>query len=148
MPTYEFRDIKPLDYINYLVVSESIEQLILEVDEQTNMFVSGDIDKIDNYFNENQTLNCYRFIQECINNIIKHANAKVLSVSALKNQNTIIITIKDNGNGFDVITAKKNNSLSLKTIYERIRILKGELTIDSKPNTGTTITAIIPIKNA
>jgi len=133
--------------LKQLGLSESIEQLIQDVDEQTNMYVSGDIDVIDAYFNETDTLNCYRFIQECINNILKHANAKALSVNVTKHQNTIEIAIKDNGKGFDVITEEKKNSLGLKTMYERIRILKGELTIDSKSNSGTTIMAVIPIKH-
>lgn len=133
--------------LKQLGLTESIEQLILEVDEQTNLFVSGDIDEIDGFFNEEQTLNCYRFIQECINNCLKHAHAKALSISALKVHETIEINIKDNGKGFDAINAQKQNSLGLKTIYERIRILKGELNIDSKPNKGTTITAKIPINN-
>ena len=133
--------------LKQLGLTESIEQLILEIDEQTDLFVSGDIDKIDAFFNEDQTLNCYRFIQECIHNCIKHANAKALSVSALKLGNTIKISIQDNGKGFDATNAQKQNSLGLKTIYERIRILKGELTIESKPNQGTIIIAKIPLKN-
>lgn len=133
--------------LKQLGLSESIEQLILDVDEQTDMFVSGDIENIDNYFNETQTLNCYRFIQECINNCLKHAEAKAISITVLKKTESIKITIQDNGKGFDVINAKKKNSLGLKTIYERIRILKGELTIDSKPKQSTIITAKIPLSN-
>ena len=133
--------------LKQLGLTESIEQLILDVDEQTNLFVSGDVDPIDAYFNEAQTLNCYRFIQECINNTLKHANAKALSVSVLKFNHSITISIQDNGKGFDASNAKKQNSLGLKTIYERIRILNGELTIDSKPYKGTTITAKLPLNN-
>ncbi|WP_397363098.1 histidine kinase [Olleya sp. R77988] len=133
--------------LKQLGLTESIEQLILDVDEQTDLFVSGEVDNIDKYFNENQTLNCYRFIQECINNCLKHANAKTLLVSVIHDVNIIEINIKDNGKGFDIINAKKQNSLGLKTIFERIRILKGEINIDSKPNKGTLITATIPLTN-
>ncbi|WP_034057964.1 sensor histidine kinase [Lacinutrix jangbogonensis] len=133
--------------LKQLGLSKSIEQLILEVDEQTNLFISGEVDKIDTYFNEDQTLNCYRFIQECVNNCLKHGDAKALSISVLKTNDYIKISIQDNGKGFDVTRAKKQNSLGLKTIYERIRILKGELTIESKPNQGTLTTAKIPLKN-
>ena len=133
--------------LKQLGLTESIEQLILDVDEQTELFVSGDIEKIDAFFNEDQTLNCYRFIQECVNNCLKHADAKALSVSVLKFHNNIEICIRDNGKGFNAPNAKKQNSLGLKTIYERIRILKGELTLDSKPNQGTLIIAKIPLNN-
>ncbi len=133
--------------LKQLGLTESIEQLILDVDEQTELFISGDIAKIDNYFNEDQTLNCYRFIQECINNCLKHAEAKAISIAVNKDNDDIVIVIQDNGKGFDITNAKKKNSLGLKTIYERIRILKGELTIDSKPNQGTIITVKIPLSN-
>ncbi|AUC81843.1 sensor histidine kinase [Lacinutrix sp. Bg11-31] len=132
--------------LKQLGLTESIEQLLLDVDEQTNLFVSGDVYNIDSYFNEDQTLNCYRFIQECINNCLKHANAKALSISIIAKNTDIEIIIRDNGKGFDVANAQKQNSLGLKTINERIRILKGEIAIDSKLNSGTIITVKIPIK--
>ncbi|WP_156112398.1 sensor histidine kinase [Lacinutrix jangbogonensis] len=131
--------------LKQLGLTESIDQLILDIDKQTNLFVSSEINKIDTYFNEEQALNCYRFIQECINNILKHADAKALYVNIIKEHNFITITIEDNGKGFDLTNAKIKNSLGLKTIYERIRILKGELTIDSKLKKGTKITAQIPL---
>jgi two-component sensor histidine kinase len=133
--------------LKQLGFTKSIELLILEVDEQTKLFISGDIDEIDPYFNEEQTLNCYRFIQECIHNCLKHAEAKAISVAVLKLGHTIKISIQDNGKGFDATKAQKQHSLGLKTMYERIRILDGELTIDSKPNQGTIIVAKIPLKN-
>ncbi|WP_299886278.1 ATP-binding protein [uncultured Lacinutrix sp.] len=133
--------------LRQLGLSESIEQLLLEVDEQTELFVSVDIDNIDRFFNEDQTLNCYRFIQECINNCLKHSQAKAITVSAIIENNSVDISIQDNGKGFDAINAQKQYSLGLKTISERIRILKGELIIDSKPNNGTKIIAKIPIKH-
>ncbi len=134
--------------LKQLGLTESIEQLILDVDKQTNLFISGEVNTIDTYFNEAQALNCYRFIQECINNVLKHAEAKALSISVIEVPNTIIITIQDNGKGFDVNKAQIKNSLGLKTIHERIRILKGVLTFESHLNKGTTITAQIPKKNA
>ena len=131
--------------LKQLGLTESIEQLILDIDKQTSLFVSVDVNKTDHYFNEEQALNCYRFIQECTNNILKHAEAKALSVSVIKEKSTITITIQDNGKGFDLNNAKTKNSLGLKTINERIRILKGELVIDSKLGKGTLITAQIPV---
>jgi signal transduction histidine kinase len=88
----------------------------------------------------------YRFVQESINNIIKHANAKAVSISIEKGSNTITVAINDNGKGFDTNAAQKLNSLGLKTLKERIRILNGKLVIKSKPNKGTSIIAKFPVK--
>lgn len=130
-----------------LGLTDSIQQLVDEYDKQTNLFFTMDLEDVDSYFTENTTLNFYRLIQECLTNIVKHAKAKAVTVSIKKEEKTIITCISDNGKGFDVGTGKKKNSLGLKTIFERIRIMNGKLSIDSKMKVGTTFIFTIPIKN-
>lgn len=133
--------------LKQLGLTESIEQLINDYDEQTELFFSIDIDNVNEYFTESTSLNFYRLIQECLTNIIKHAKAKSVTVSIKKEGNTILTLISDNGQGFDLKDSKKKNSLGLKTIFERIRIMNGNLSIDSKPNNGTSFIFSIPVKN-
>jgi len=133
--------------LKQLGLSESIEQLINDYDEQTELFFSVDIDNVNEFFTESTSLNFYRLIQECLTNIIKHAKAKSVTVSIKKEDNAIITLISDNGKGFNINDSKKKNSLGLKTIFERIRIMNGNLSIDSKPNNGTSFIFSIPIKN-
>jgi signal transduction histidine kinase len=130
-----------------LGLTESVKMLINEYDEQTDLFFTMDIDTIDACFTENTTLNFYRLIQECLTNIVKHAKAKSVTVSIKKEGNDIISLISDNGKGFNVTESKTKNSLGLKTIFERIKIMKGKLSIDSKINSGTSFILSIPIKN-
>ncbi len=134
--------------LKQLGLSGSIEQLLYDIDEQTDLFVSADIDDIDDLFDEKAALHIYRFIQENVSNVMKHAFAKAISVTIQQEQKTIRITIKDNGKGFDVLEKQKNNSLGLKTLQERIRILEGTLTIESNAETGTETTAQIPYSHA
>lgn len=131
--------------LKQLGLKDSIEQLLYEIDEKTDLFISTEIDDIDNFLNEVQTLNYYRFIQECITNILKHAQAKAISITIKKEKNSIFTLINDNGIGFDSANKLRQNSLGLKTISERIRILKGTLNIESKLGAGTLIQAEIPI---
>lgn len=77
-------------------------------------------------------------------NVIKHANASTLFVNILKQKNGIKVLIRDNGNGFDIDDTITLNSLGLKTMTERINILKGQLSIKSKKNKGTAILVQIP----
>jgi len=130
-----------------LGLTESVQQLINEYDAQTDLFFTMDIGTIDAYFTENTTLNFYRLIQECLTNIVKHAKAKSVTVSIKKEGNDIITLISDNGKGFNVTESKNKNSLGLKTIFERIKIMKGKLSIDSKINNGTSFILSIPVKN-
>jgi signal transduction histidine kinase len=130
-----------------LGLSRSIIQLVDEYDEQTKLFFTVDIDPIDLYFKESASLNFYRLIQECLTNIVKHAKAKSVTVSIKKEKESIITLIADNGKGFNLEDSKKQNTLGLKTIFERIKILEGQLSIDSQLNTGTNFILTIPLKN-
>ena len=105
----------------------------------------GDIDDIKSVLNANQEVNVFRIIQECLSNIIKHAKAESAKVSLIKNNDSIFISIKDNGVGFD-FSEKYNDfkSLGLKTIKERVRFLNGTLKIDSDTGQGTTFTIKFP----
>jgi signal transduction histidine kinase len=133
--------------LKQLGLTDSIEQLINSYDEQTDLFFSMDIDNINSFFKESTSLNFYRLIQECLTNIVKHAKAKSVTINIKKENNNIVTLISDNGLGFDVNDSKKKNSLGLKTIFERIKIMKGNLSIDSKLNNGTSFIFSIPIKN-
>jgi len=137
------RDLYPVT-LSKLGLTDSIEQLLLELDEETDLFVSVEIDDVNANFNEAEALNFYRFIQESTNNVLKHAYAKTLIVNINKQKDGIKILIKDNGKGFEVSNTIKQNSLGLKTMAERISMLKGNLSINSKREEGTSILVQIP----
>lgn len=61
----------------------------------------SEIDSIDNIFNETQEISIYRIVQESINKIIKHSNASDSIVNIKRDENKVLITIKDNCKGFD-----------------------------------------------
>lgn len=130
-----------------LGLTESIEQLINEYGEQTDLFFSTDIDQIDTYLTDHTSLNFYRLVQECLTNIIKHAKAKAVTIHIKKQHTTIIALISDNGKGFNINDAKKKNGLGLKTIFERIKIVNGKISITSTLGIGTSFTFFIPVKN-
>ena len=129
-------------------LSGSIEQLLLDVDEQTELFVSVEIEDVDAYFNEQQALNLYRFVQENVTNVIKHAQASTLLVRMVLNSSkaAVLVEISDNGKGFDQVETQKKNSLGLKTMQERIHMLGGFFILESNEQTGTRSIAEIPLK--
>ena len=131
--------------LKQLGLSESIEQMLYDLDEETELFFSVEIDNINNDLNQDKTLNFYRFIQEAIHNVVKHSKGKAVTISITKTKNSIEAFIKDNGVGFDSSTKIKEQSLGLKTMAERIKILQGTLSIKSKKGQGTTVKAMIPI---
>lgn len=87
----------------------------------------------------------YRVIQECVNNVIKHAQATHLDISIIRDKNGVDVTIEDNGKGFDV--ANKNNfeGIGLKNIQTRVQYLKGTVEWHSAPGKGTLVAIHLPL---
>ncbi|MBS4174178.1 sensor histidine kinase [Bacillus sp. FJAT-49736] len=88
----------------------------------------------------------FRLVQESVQNALKHADASVIQVKLEMKKDRITVIIKDNGKGFDV-RAKKEGSFGIVGMKERIELLDGNITIDSKTGLGTIVTIQVPIKD-
>jgi signal transduction histidine kinase len=80
----------------------------------------------------------FRIVQELLNNIIKHAMATEAHIQLNREDNRLILTVEDNGEGFDA-SRTFEKSAGMQTIKERVEYLNGKLNIDSRPKEGTTI---------
>lgn len=136
------RDIYPAN-LHRLGFKASVEQFMEDVDEQTPMFVDVEIDDVDHFMDQKTSLNLYRFIQEAVSNVIKHAQAKTLQVKITTQKEDLRIYIMDNGVGFEEVDVK-GNTLGFKTLKERINIINGTLEILSVPGKGTRLLVLIP----
>jgi two-component system NarL family sensor kinase len=103
---------------------------------------------LDDRMDSNLEIVLYRVIQECVNNVIKHANASRLDISVLKDKEGISATIEDNGKGFDIGDRDKFEGIGLKNIITRIEYLKGMVDFDSSPGKGTLIALNVPLEQA
>ncbi|MFN3917221.1 MAG: PAS domain S-box protein [Flavobacteriales bacterium] len=91
--------------------------------------------------------NLYRIAQECLNNVIKHASAKEVSIQIIKHSNSVIFTIEDDGLGMDLTKPGKIDGIGLFNMKNRTKALSGNFLIESKPRKGTSITIEIPFKD-
>ena len=108
------------------------------------------ISKIDKYFTEQDSIHFFRIVQESVSNIYKHSDAKNAFIEIYKKNNQVIADIKDDGKGFDVELQIQNGKpvqkgLGLSNMYERAKLINGQLLIDSKVDKGTTVKINIPI---
>jgi two-component system CheB/CheR fusion protein len=88
----------------------------------------------------------YRVIQECLRNIGKHApDTDRVRASLTGGPEGITVIVEDNGDGFELNEALRKGGLGLISMEERIRLVKGKLTIQSQIGKGTTVTAFIPL---
>jgi PAS domain S-box-containing protein len=97
----------------------------------------------------NIEITCYRFVQEAVNNAVRHAGATSLMVDLRVRAGTIYLLVGDNGAGFDVEAMRRRalvgGSLGLLTMRERIELVGGTMEIESSNNRGTVIRASIPL---
>jgi PAS domain S-box-containing protein len=80
-------------------------------------------------------LSIFRIVQEQLNNIIRHSDAKNVEVQLVQQNNLLCLVVKDNGVGFD--TTKSPTGLGLRNIISRANLFKGKVEIDSHPGQGT-----------
>ncbi|MCW9038274.1 sensor histidine kinase [Altibacter sp.] len=139
------RDLHPFQ-LQEMGITKAIQHTLTQIDENTTLFISSEIDNIDNLFTPEQEVNIYRIVQESLNNVIKHARAEASKVSIKKLTNNIVISIRDNGIGFDFAEKfQDTRSLGLKTLLERTKFLKGQMKVQSKINGGTTLEFQFPV---
>ena len=86
----------------------------------------------------------YRVVQESLTNIVKHANAQHVSVSIARRASTAAAVIEDDGDGFDP-RAVHEEGVGLLGMRERLSFVDGRLEIESRPGSGTTIVAEVPL---
>jgi signal transduction histidine kinase len=89
----------------------------------------------------------YRIVQEALTNVAKHAHAHRCSVYLQRLTNTVLVTIEDDGTGFDpasVEEASATRGLGLIGIRERVSQLRGTLRLETVPGKGTRLTVELP----
>jgi signal transduction histidine kinase len=87
----------------------------------------------------------YRMVQEALNNAQRHAHAKRVVVGLVQTSDAIRVEVTDNGNGFD---PKRTRGMGLLGMEERVKRLGGTIEVASRPGTGTTIRAELPLADA
>ncbi|MCW9036295.1 sensor histidine kinase, partial [Altibacter sp.] len=87
-------------------------------------------------------MNLYRIIQEGVNNAIKYAEASEIGVNISEEPTHFLLTVRDNGTGFDIDNTQSGNGLN--NMKKRTREFKGTLEVRSEAGKGTTLKVIIP----
>ena len=97
-----------------------------------------------NRLSNSTRINLYRILQECLQNVNKYAKAKKIIISFKKDTiGNLILSIFDNGIGFDA--ASKTKGIGLSNIINRAQENGGTIDINSSKNKGTSITIIVPL---
>jgi signal transduction histidine kinase len=88
----------------------------------------------------------FRVMQEGLHNAVKHSGVRLFEVKLRGSPTEIRLTVRDLGKGFDPELAKDTPGLGLVSMQERVRLLKGTISISSRPLSGTEINVRIPLQ--
>jgi two-component system sensor histidine kinase NreB len=124
----------------------SLIQQFAEPDDFKIIFeCSKEIDDLRFY---DDPIHIYRIIQESLTNIAKHARANEVHVSLVVQNKLLVITIADDGIGFNVQDKKEQfHGIGLSSLQDRAEVLNGTSVIQSTLNLGTRIVVSIPVMN-
>jgi signal transduction histidine kinase len=128
-----------------LGLTTAINALVYDINANTDLFFTENIENVDNLLSKEYELHLYRIIQESLSNIVKHSEAKAVKLNIQKEDSKLTVSINDNGKGFDIASKKKSVSLGIKTLFERARIINAYIDLQSNIGKGTKLTISIPI---
>jgi two-component system, NarL family, sensor histidine kinase DevS len=122
----------------------AIERLRDVVEEQSGISVDVQTNLADQRLPPESETALYRIVQEAFTNVLKHAAATRVSVRLHRGQETVTLTVHDDGKGFDPEKVR-DGSLGLVGMRERVALLGGRLAIESSEDAGTMLRAEVPV---
>lgn len=113
-----------------------------------NITLSVNIDIEEEHVHDTRKLVIFRIIQEALNNVTKHAAADMVSVHLSIRENSLLLSVEDNGIGFTADNQQIIKGFGLGSMRERASLSDGLLEIDSRIGKGTTVRAEWPLTNS
>jgi signal transduction histidine kinase len=131
--------------LEFLGLSEAIRSWCDEFGEKWKIEIFFESHDVPTCLPWEISLNLFRVLQEALNNAAKYSGVERFDVRLWGTRSEIHLSVTDHGKGFDINTAMRGQGLGLKSMRERVKLVDGHLTIDSKPNCDTTIHACVPV---
>ncbi len=122
---------------------DALKALCTKMDENTPIQVTFSKKLDDQRFSSQIELTLYRIAQELFGNAVKHSEATSIHVELSKQGNTLVMSFRDNGKGFDIDSVK--HGFGLKNLRSRASLINGKIDIYSKPSSGTVTTINVPL---
>ena len=132
--------------LNHDSLEEALKHLVNKIKNSSDLQIMQEWNIEDiNSLTEKLSLNIYRIVQEQLNNIIKYAEAKIISIKLVKKDEFVFLNIKDDGIGFD--TSKKKDGVGLANMRTRTQLFNGKLVMNSSPLNGCELEAVFNINS-
>ena len=135
-------NLRPMEFDD-MGLKTTFEKYLIDMKFKSGINIEYEIEDI-TLNNQLSDISLYHIVKECVNNSIKHAQATLISVSILNQNNSINIKVEDNGIGFDDKKSTDDHHFGISLLKESVSILKGTIDIHSIIDKGTIINICIP----
>ena len=131
--------------LSYLGIAVAMKGFCREFGEHYKVEIEFESRDIPRQLPPDVSLCLFRVLQEALHNAAKHSGVKHFDVQLWGTSGDVHLTISDLGSGFDTEAAMRGQGLGITSMQERLKLVKGDLTITSQPQRGTTIHARVPL---
>jgi PAS domain S-box-containing protein len=135
-------DLRPYQ-LDQLGLTRALEGMIDGAARNTGFPFTRKLDPVDDVFPGEAATHLFRIVQECVNNILKHARAQSAQILVERDIHHVRLWVEDDGGGFAPETLA--HGFGLKNIAERARIVGGALRVGSVPGRGTRLELIVKL---
>jgi signal transduction histidine kinase len=132
--------------LEYLGLVSAMKSFCREFGEKHKVNVDFDSEGMPATVAQEISICLFRVMQEGLQNALKHSGVKLFDVKLLGSPTEVRLTVRDLGNGFDPELAKETPGLGLISMQERVRLVKGTISITSRPQSGTKINVRVPLE--
>jgi len=132
--------------LEYLGLAAACDGFCREFSVQQNVEIDFDSQDIPKELPQETALCLFRVLQEALQNAAKHSGVRQFEVLLKARSNEIQLSVHDSGAGFDMQKAMSGHGLGFTSMKERMKLIDGHLSIDLKPQGGTTIHARAPLR--
>jgi PAS domain S-box-containing protein len=131
--------------LEYLGIAAAMRGFCREFGEQAKVKVEFKSHDLPKSMSPDISLCLFRVLQEALHNSVKHSGVRNVEVGLWATPEEIHLSIRDSGAGFDSKATKESRGLGLTSMEERLKLLKGTLSVESQPKRGTTVHARVPL---
>ena len=130
--------------LDYLGIVAAIRGFCAELSKQHELNIEFSERNVPTHLAKDVSLCLFRVAQEALHNAVKYSGVKQLIVQLSGVEGAVELVVSDAGAGFEVEEVKKNRGLGLLSMQERIHLVHGTFSVESRPGHGTRIIAAVP----
>ncbi len=128
-------------------LTEALTEFANRINRTGKVQISVQAFDLDGSMSAEQKIALYRIGQEWVNNVIKYSGATKISIQLVQHEDELVVTVEDNGSGFDASALYSSEGNGWKNINSRLGLIRGAIEIDSAPGrTGTTVVITVPTR--